>query len=58
MSGCAGVCESCTTHEITCTTPALRAGDYTIETPGRGVFATMRVEDVIAPSPIRCIDSP
>lgn len=54
MSGCAGVCESCSTHEVVCTTPALRSGDYTVETTGRGVFARLRVEDVVAPSPIAC----
>lgn len=54
MSGCAGVCESCTTHEVVCTTPALRSGDYTVETAGRGIFARLLVDDVIAPSPIAC----
>lgn len=54
MSGCAGFCESCATHEVVCTTPALRSGDYTIETETRGVFGRLRVDDVVAPSPIRC----
>ncbi len=54
MSGCAGICESCATHEVVCTTPALRSGDYTIETETGGVFGRLRVDDVIAPSPIAC----
>ena len=54
MSGCSGVCESCATHEVVCTTPALRSGDYTVETTGRGVFARLRIDDVVAPSPIAC----
>lgn len=56
MRGCSGACAACATHEVVCTTPALRAGNYTIEAPVRGVFGNLQVEDVSSPSPISCVN--